>query len=148
MGSLDDFFARLSHVLKEDKRFKEDAYLFVMAGLGRASRKLSSPRHLTGGELLVGLREEAGDQFGPMAVDVLQHWGVKNSLDFGRIVFNMVAQGILSKTEKDRLEDFEDPQFFERLFDGRAEYRLVEKRSTGKKAARTPNSIKKEVSNG
>lgn len=105
MNALNDFYIRLSRILKEDSRYKEDAYLFVMAALGRAMQRLEMARHLTGHELLRGIQEEAEQEFGPMAAAVLEHWGVKNSLDFGHIVFNMVREGILSKTDEDALED-------------------------------------------
>lgn len=141
MGSLDDFFGRLARILRQDPQFREEAYLFVMAGLGRASRALDKPRHVTGRELLEGLRLEAADQFGPMAAEVFRHWGIKNSLDFGKIVFKMVGEGILSKTENDRLDDFEDPRFFDQLFDDSAAYRLTEKKHSGRKA-RTQNLLK------
>ena len=117
MGALDDFFGRLSILIQNDRQFHEDAYLFVMAGLGRAGQRLKASRHVTGAELLESLRLEGLDQFGPMAGEVFRHWGIKNSLDFGKIVFKMVDQQILAKTDQDRLEDFEDPLFFERLFD-------------------------------
>ena len=81
-----------------DDRYKKDAYFFVMSSLGRLMERLERPRHITAKELLKGIREEAEDQFGPMAETVFAHWGIKNSLDFGLIVFKMVQEGILSKT--------------------------------------------------
>ncbi len=126
MGELHNFFLKLSRILQNDPRYKEEAYLFVMASLGRAVECLDKPRHITGTELLQGIKLEAEQQFGPMAPTVLEHWGIKNSLDFGRIVFNMVREGILSKTETDTLEDFEDSVFFESLFDSAAAYRLTD----------------------
>ena len=124
MSNLNDFFIKLGSLLKEDQRFAEEAYLFVMASLGRAIKGLSEPRHITGLELLRAIREEAEDQFGPMAATVFYHWGIKNSLDFGAIVFNMVREGILSKTDEDKLEDFRDSVFFENLFDQNSGYQL------------------------
>ena len=124
MNQLNDFFIRLGNILKEDLRFKEEAYLFVMASLGRALQDLKKPRHITGAELLVSLRREAEEQFGPMATAVFQYWGIKNSLDFGEIVFNMVREGLLSKTEDDRIDDFKDSVFFENLFDQVSGYQL------------------------
>ncbi len=121
---MNDFFIRLGNILKEDRRFKEEAYLFVMASLGRALRDMDKPRHISGTELLGSIRAEAEEQFGPMAVIVFQHWGIKNSLDFGEIVFNMVREGLLSKTEDDRLDDFKDSVFFENLFDQVSGYQL------------------------
>jgi len=124
MNPMNDFFIRLGNILKEDRRFKEEAYLFVMASLGRALRDMDKPRHISGTELLGSIRAEAEEQFGPMAVIVFQHWGIKNSLDFGEIVFNMVREGLLSKTEDDRLDDFKDSVFFENLFDQVSGYQL------------------------
>ena len=126
MSGESDFIARLSRILASDSRYKEEAYYFVMASLSRGIQHLKEPRHLTGGELLGWLQEEAEDQFGPMASTVFHHWGVKNSLDFGHIVFNMVREGILSKTEMDSLDDFKDAVFFQNLFDEHSGYRLQE----------------------
>ncbi len=124
MQNLTDFQERLSTILHTDRRYKTDAYLFVMTALDRAVRAQTRPRHVTGRELLQSIRQEAKDQFGPMAAAVLEHWGIKNSLDFGHIVFNMVREGILSKTETDTLEDFKDIVFFKDLFDEVLDYHL------------------------
>ena len=124
MKQLNDFFIHLNQILEQDSRFKEEAYLFVMASIGRALKGLEKPRHISGAELLASIRAEADSQFGPMAMTVFGHWGIKNSLDFGEIVFNMVREGLLSKTEEDRLDDFKDAVFFENLFDQVTGYRL------------------------
>ena len=117
-------FIRLDKIIDGDRRFAKEAYLFVMAALGRALDGLEQPRHINGAELLISIQREAEEQFGPMAAAVFQHWGIKNSLDFGEIVFNMVREGILSKTENDRIDDFKDSVFFENLFDQVSGYRL------------------------
>lgn len=119
-----DFFAKLSKILQRDRRYHEEVYFFIMTALDRVMRRLEARRHITGQELLKGVREEAKDQFGPMAQTVFAHWGIKNSLDFGILVFNMVEAGILSKTETDSIEDFRDARFFENLFDSDSAYRL------------------------
>ena len=124
MDHPNDFFIRLNKMVKEDFRFKEGAYLFVMTGLGRALRGLAEPRHITGAELLAAIRAEAEEQFGPMAGSIFEHWGIKNSLDFGEIVFNMVREGILSKADHDRIEDFKDVVFFDNLFNQDSGYQL------------------------
>lgn len=126
MHSLNDFFARLSSILKKDARYKEEAYFFVMSALNRAMERLEKPRHLTGQELLSAIQTEAEAEFGPMAEAVFHHWGVKNSLDFGFIVFNMVEESLLSKTESDCLEDFKSELFFDNLFNNESNYRLCE----------------------
>lgn len=124
MSELRSFAAGLKTILREDSRFHADAYLFVMAALSRALAGLKTPRHLTGAELLGGIRHEAVRQYGPMARTVFEYWGIKNSLDFGEIVFKMVQVGILTKTDSDRLDDFADKDFFDNLFDSVSAYQL------------------------
>ena len=113
-------------IVEKTPRYKAEAYIFVMVTLDRVVRSLDKPRHVSGRELLSGLRAEAQRQFGPMACTVLQHWGIENSLDFGHIVFDMVENNVLFKSEEDRLEDFNDPDFFEKIFDENSAYRLIE----------------------
>jgi len=137
MSDYANFLRRLSRVIRMDGRYREEAYLFVMAALGRAIEQLKKPRHITGAELLKWIQQEGEDQFGPMTVTVFEHWGVKNSLDFGHIVFNMVQEGILSKTETDTLEDFKDAVFFQNLFDVAAGYRLQDETSLLKDVTQT-----------
>lgn len=119
-----DFREMIARFVERDRRYREDAYAFVMATLIKAVESLPKPRHLTGEELLEALRLNARTQYGPMASTVLEHWGVKNSLDFGHIVFNMVEVGILSKTENDKLSDFNRPEYMQTLFDSLSEYQL------------------------
>ena len=114
-----------------DDRYKKDAYFFVLSSLSRIMERLERPRHLTAKELLKGIQQEAEDRFGPMAETVFAHWGIKNSLDFGLIVFKMVQEGILLKTEDDKLEDFKDEVFFQNLFDDVSAYRLPQEGKAG-----------------
>ena len=43
-----------------------------------------------------------------MAADVLRNWGIKETVDFGNIVFTLVENGLMGKTEQDSVEDFTD----------------------------------------
>ena len=100
----------------KDARFKPEAYGFVMAALSYTLSTLGDVRHVTGPELLAGVRELALECFGPMAKDVFNHWGVYTCRDFGDVVFNLVDEKLLSKTEDDKIEDFEDGFDFEEEF--------------------------------
>ena len=51
-----------------------------------------------------------------MTMTVLEEWNVKNSRDFGDIVFNMVESGLLAKTEKDTRDDFQNGYDFTDAF--------------------------------
>jgi uncharacterized repeat protein (TIGR04138 family) len=72
--------------------------------------------HLTGPELLEGMRAFALEQFGPMAKTVLNSWGVRSCADIGDIVFNLIDQKVFSKTESDRREDFAGIYDFDEVF--------------------------------
>jgi uncharacterized repeat protein (TIGR04138 family) len=111
----------LQRIVGQDSRYDREAYLFLREALDHTQRqaaagKVPEPRHITGKELLDGLRTYATGQFGPMAKTVLNEWGIQSCQDFGEIVFNMVDQGLLSKTENDTREDFKNGYEFDEAF--------------------------------
>ena len=118
-----NFAEAIEKIVQQDSRFDPDAYMFVREGLDFTVKMLKKNpqgppphRHVSGQELLDGLRRYALEQFGPMSKTVLSHWGVKQCEDFGDIVFNMVEKGILGKTEQDRREDFKGGYDFDEAF--------------------------------
>jgi len=115
------FEEALSQILAKDPRFLRDAYYFVREALDHTQKSIvkenkGQMRHVSGQELLGGIREFALTQFGPMTITVLEEWGVRNCRDFGDIVFNMVETGWLAKTEKDTRDDFQDGYDFVEAF--------------------------------
>jgi uncharacterized repeat protein (TIGR04138 family) len=101
----------LEKILAKDSRYHREAYLFVREGLDHAQKLISKTnkneiRHVSGQELLAGIREYALGQYGPMTTMVLNEWGIRQCEDFGEIVFSMVEHGLLSKTDTDTREDF------------------------------------------
>ena len=111
----------LEKILAKDPRYQREAYLFLREGLDYAQKQISKAnkneiRHISGQELVGGLRDFALAQFGPMAATVLNEWGIHQCEDFGELVFNMVEHGLLSKTEKDCREDFKGGYSFEDAF--------------------------------
>lgn len=119
-----DFNAIVTLIRKEDPRFDRLAYLFVRDGLEHAVKELKKTdaaraklsRHVTGRELSHGLRAYALDQYGPLALTVLQAWGVQETSHFGDIVYNLIEYNVFSKTENDRREDFDHVFDFEDAF--------------------------------
>src|SRR5450631_1327271 len=106
-----NFDEKVEMILAKDPRYARDAYLFVRESLDHTQKLVSKEnrgtiRHITGQELLEGIRQFALNQFGQMTITVLEEWGVRNSRDFGEIVFNMVEIELLAKTEKDNRDDF------------------------------------------
>jgi uncharacterized repeat protein (TIGR04138 family) len=111
----------LELILSKDSRFDRDAYLFIREALDHTQKAIikdnkGNLRHVSGQELLGGIREFALAQFGPMTITVLEEWGIHNCQDFGEIVFNMVEVGLLAKTEKDSRDDFQGGYDFHEAF--------------------------------
>ena len=117
MKELESFLAKIEKVMEGHDQYKFEAYSFVMAGLHHTVSKLPKARHVSGPELLQGIREYALEQFGPMARTVLNYWGIFKTEDFGRIVFALVEVGILRKQPDDRIEDFMNVYDFKTAFD-------------------------------
>lgn len=73
-------------------------------------------RHVSGADLCRAIQRYAIDQYGLLARNVLRHWGVHATSDFGEIVFNLIDIGQMRKTENDRREDFNDVYDFDEAF--------------------------------
>lgn len=123
MNSSKDFHEVVSVIVKEDSRFDKGAYFFLKQALDhtleqiKQSEKPRVSNHVSGQELLDGIRRFALDQYGPMTLTLLEHWGVTRCEDFGDIVFNLVDYGVLGKTAQDRKEDFTGGYSFREAFE-------------------------------
>ena len=111
---------------RRDRRYKPEAYLFVLASLHFTVSRLPEPRHITGQELSEGIRIYGLDQFGPLTTQVFEHWGIQATEDFGHIVFSLVETKLLGKTEDDSLEDFKEVYDFTSAFNPEPLYKLSE----------------------
>ncbi|MDZ4805802.1 MAG: hypothetical protein SGI90_13160 [Candidatus Eisenbacteria bacterium] len=111
------FEVAVEAIRADDDRYAMDAYQFVREALDWQVSRLSVRRHVSGPELLDGAQRLAFERFGPMARTVLNHWGLVDGEDVGRIVFQLIDAGILSKTEDDRLDDFAGVVRFDEVFE-------------------------------
>jgi uncharacterized repeat protein (TIGR04138 family) len=112
-----EFHNIVETICDTDLRYDIHAYEFVMEALSYTQRKLKRDKHITGPELLKGIRDLLLKDYGPMAMTLLRHWGIKSTEDFGNIVFNLVQNKILSKSEDDNIEHFRNVFDFEEVFD-------------------------------
>ena len=117
----------LRKLVREDGRFRLEAYEFIFAALETTLTRLAKrdledevERHVSGPELLEGIRLTALDHFGYLARSVFDAWGVHTTDDFGEIVFALVERGLLKKRPEDSPEDFHDVYRFEEALDGPA----------------------------
>ena len=109
-------------------RYHPAAYEFVDLALRFSQKKFGKPvgqrreppeeeTHISGKQLLEGIRELALEEFGLMTIPVFRHWGVCATEDFGRIVWDQIEHGRMRKTDHDLLSDFSDVYDFEAVFD-------------------------------
>ncbi|KAB2642673.1 MAG: hypothetical protein DVB26_01790 [Verrucomicrobia bacterium] len=105
------FEQAVAAILHRDKRFDPHAYFFLKEALDFTLKRIAEgnsgqPRHVSGPELVAGLRDLALEQFGPMAATLMQEWGVRQSGDIGDMVFHLIEEQIFGKQDSDRQEDF------------------------------------------
>jgi uncharacterized repeat protein (TIGR04138 family) len=116
-----NFSEVVERICANDARFASDAYHFVQEGLNHTLKSLKrggqhAHRHVSGQELLHGLREFALKEYGPMSKAVLNEWGIRSTDDFGQVVFNLVNAGVLGKNETDSPGDFKNVFNFDDAF--------------------------------
>ncbi len=135
-----NFDEALEQIVQNDPRYHRDAYLFIREALDYTQKTVNKGtksekgdksdksdaratagdetkiRHVTGQELLAGVRAYALEQFGPMTLMVLNEWGLNRCEDFGELVFNMVENHLLAKTKKDSRDDFKGGYDFDEAF--------------------------------
>jgi len=98
----------MDRIRMRERRFHEQAYLFVLAALEFHQTRLTERRHISGRELASACRELAIERFGVMARLVLEHWGITCTADIGDVVFALVESELLLSQPGDRREDFAD----------------------------------------
>ena len=117
-------------------QFPRNAYRFVFDALHQTQRRLYKTRlenetqtetHISGPELLEGIRRLALKQFGLMSITVFQQWGIENTEDFGRLVFELIERGEMKKNDTDSITDFCGIYSFDQEFDQK--YRIPAQRA-------------------
>src|SRR5262249_52421022 len=111
-------YPRLDDVVSRDPRYAYEAYEFLFEALKHTQHRLGpvppedpAPDrryHVSGRELLHGVRELALREFGLMARTVFRQWGIDATADVGELVFNLIDAGLMSKTPDDDRRDFVD----------------------------------------
>ncbi|HZJ17515.1 MAG TPA: Minf_1886 family protein [Chthoniobacteraceae bacterium] len=105
-----DFAEALDLIISHDPRYARDGYHFLREALDYTirvrARKTESATHVTGPQLLDGIRQYALKEFGPMVPTVFESWGIARCEDFGEMVFNLIRVGIFGKTDRDSIDDF------------------------------------------
>ncbi len=109
---------KLEELVRRNPRYPCEAYEFTFAALAHTQEMLGrvpppegpagQDYHVSGPQLLEGVRDLALREFGLMARTVFRMWGIDRTDDFGVIVFNLIEGGLMSKTDHDTRDDFHD----------------------------------------
>ena len=108
---------KLEALVHQDTRYAYEAYEFVFAALAHTLVMMGKTQsdegtdqefHVSGQQLLGGVRDLAQGEFGLMARTVFRLWGIDHTSDFGEIVFNLIEAGLMNKTARDDRKDFAD----------------------------------------
>ncbi|MCK4602118.1 MAG: hypothetical protein KAU28_06610 [Phycisphaerae bacterium] len=123
----------MEEVIRKDGRYPPAAYAFLNEGLGMAVKETygnepapSGQRHVTGRQMCMALRKRAIEKWGMLARTVLKRWNIRATIDFGNMVYLLINQGFMRKTEEDSIEDFRDVYSFSETFDVGGEFELKE----------------------
>ncbi|RFC44421.1 MAG: hypothetical protein DVB28_001070 [Verrucomicrobia bacterium] len=116
-----DFAATIDLIIAEDPRFDRDAYFFIKDALEFTVEQTKKTRergtnHVSGRQLLEGIREYALKYFGPMVPTVFETWGITACEHFGEMVYLLIQKGIFGKSEQDSLGDFKGVYTFHEAF--------------------------------
>jgi uncharacterized repeat protein (TIGR04138 family) len=98
-----------------DPRFQPSAYDFVRDALHIAVKRYrggDDKKHVSGQELLEGVREHALKEYGPLAITILEQWGITKGVHVGEIVYNLIQVEYFGRSDGDSLEDFDNGYTF------------------------------------
>ncbi len=113
------FLLAVEQAVAKDPRYDPHAYEFVREALHVAVkhfREGQEDQHVTGQEVLEGVRLHALEEYGPMALHLLNDWGIQRGEDVGNIVYNLIDTGYFGKKDGDSLEDFAGGYDFKQAF--------------------------------
>ncbi len=106
----------VDEILAKDSRYGDEAYYFLMEALAFTKKKLKRKRHVNGEELLEGVKDYLMDRYGPLAINVLKHWGITSTDDIGNIVTNLVQNKVLNQSDEDDIKSFVGAYNFDDVF--------------------------------
>lgn len=122
----------LRDIVATTPQYAPEAYILVLEALNRTAQWVRDGRikpldvgerqeghsgfHISGKELLEGLRLYALDQYGDMAHFLLQRWGLRRTEDVGEIVFTLIEHKHLKRRECDSRDDFANGYDFDTAF--------------------------------
>lgn len=100
----------VEQILEKTEDYPADAYFFIRAALDATVEKCRKPAenpHLSAEELYFGFCSYALEEYGPLAMAVMEQWGITESTHVGDLVYNLIEVGVFGKQESDKREQFD-----------------------------------------
>ncbi len=98
-------------VISQDAKYDMGAYYFLKDALDFTVKRVMESndgehRHVAASELLIGFRDLALQEYGPMASTMMSEWGLSSCTDIGNMVFQLIQEGVFGKQDSDTMQDF------------------------------------------
>ena len=129
----DDSSNAMERLIRTDGRYPPEAYALLHEGLNQAVQQIhgedsqtTGRRHVSGRQLCLAIREVALQRWGLLAKTVLERWNLHCTLDFGNMVYLLIENDFMRKTDQDSIEDFRDVYDFDKAFGGQDDFELKE----------------------
>ena len=115
------FDQSIRKILQKDERFQKEAYEFLKQALDytvedQEKQNPNKDQHVTATQLLIGFRDLALKEYGPMAATLLSEWGISSCSHIGDMVFLLINEGMFGKQDSDSRSDFTEIYDFESAF--------------------------------
>ena len=114
MEEIDFESDRFDDICARDRRYDRKAYAILM----EAFRSAAKNGNAESSEIMDEFKETSLDQYGPMTYSVLNSLGVKDCVDIGEMMMNLVESGRIAKGDNDNYEDFRSGYDFKEEFLG------------------------------
>lgn len=101
----------VEQILQKNEDYPADAYFFIRAALDATVEKCRKPAenpHLSAEELYFGFCAYALEEYGPLALAVMEQWNIVTSSDVGNLVYNLIEVGVFGKQDGDRQDQFDN----------------------------------------
>ena len=98
--------------------YSPHAYLLVLGAIMQAIERPDHTRreHISAQDITEMVATLALEQYGPFAYGLLARWNVHSTLDFGKIVFELIRGRLLVQSDEDTLQGFEGVYDFRERF--------------------------------
>ena len=99
-----EFFKKIS---AQQKTYTIELFDLVYAGVISAQDLFANVRHVGAKEVCASIKELIYKKYGCMSRTVLEHYGAKDTMDFGKVIYLLIEGGMLASSPDDKLSDFE-----------------------------------------